>query len=1015
MISKLEVASKCTQYDEDQEFEEDQNKKEFNNVQVDNINNGEYIIENFSIPQCHPNEFVNHIEHIKDKGLLILESCKDECVFSNFQNENNSLQTKALVYKEDNNSDQIHDETLKRDLVSSVMTPSASYSSSIKSLDNCMQNISNSVNGLNNRKRQGWLKNKQVDIMSQSNPSEIRSSITSIDGVDFENDLYNNRNESSVNDSTCNDEHHISQKYICNKLGQRRVYNATRLSNALKCTNNHINGFDLQPNSPKQNQTFLSCGKNNDQQFSYFQENQIHLNKNCHQSNKEKIYNEIFSPHENIYKYECDNNSKKLELNTIDDDVCVNQSCQSNMAQLHDLINMQQDIYNSNESSKYSIDSSQSHKFQSLENFQNNIACYKHQKIIYEKTPTKYPCSHKKFVCDDDSQNLKKSFQNESKIEAEMIPHSCKSQSFDVKTYFNNVTNINPTHNPNLNIHSFLIQKDNEKHGNQNDISLESNERKVTLSMQSVHHCIRTPAETNGIDFDQRCKEFHEFNEPIHETHESHSSCKNERWSDDCSNLETNEIIRNYCPLELIDEGHLGFVSPERGMYCNPHPIQCYNERFSNEFKESSLNNYLPTLNRENNLGIMNNHRQYVEHYSNDPSTSSRIYEDQNDENVNYNNKDLNEFDTNDSNYSDNSRRSSIDQSSDNSGRSTIDRTSEDSKRSTIDHTTDNSERSIIGHSSDNSRRSTIDPQQELLEEVELRRSIILQNDLQNEAKLEPRRSIILQNDLQKEAKLEPRRFVIFQNEPPKEAKPEPRRSVVFQNEPPKEAKPEPRRSVAFQNEPPKEVQSDMKSLVNLQNVFEKEAQIETRKSIALQKELQKDAQLEIKKELLDELEDELEEKLEECENPDIQGMETSILQLLSKSEAEMKSLEIRVKAERNRGDITPKPPREMEGFKKRIEEYERIRAEKRQRLLGALSRVVNGNLRQATTCATCRFCNSDYSEDLEAIDADTLKSAIVTNNEILELIEKNELESEKLAERIHYTLTADPVLPNIN
>ena len=899
---------------------------------------------------------------------------------SNLQYKNN-LETKILVKNEDKTLNQAINEETKYCLEHISMTPSTPCLT-IDSINSHVPTITNSINSLQNRKRQEWLKNEQIDIMSQSNPSEIRSSISSIDYFDFNNDFDSNKSESSINDLTYKDKC-IPEKTICNKLDQERFCNLIGQTNSLTCTNNHVNGFEIQRNDTKLNLNSLNFEETNDQQIFYLENIQTHTNKNSSQSNIKNDHNRILSISDDIYN-EKDCNPRKLkQLKTIENDANVNPSNHLNMTQFHDRIIMQQNPCNkkSNESSKHFNISSQSHNTQFVGNFQKNGACYQHQddnssqKLSYFNTLINYPYSSTNFVHEEDLQTSKKSPQSESKIQSKTIPNFHINQSLEDINNLNDFTNINSLKNSNIDENEF-------------DVSLANSEHKVTFSMQSVH-CVRTPLQKNQIDFDQRCDGSHGFDESIHEPNES---C-NEHWSDDQNNIQIDEVQRDYYPSQMINENHIGYVNSQGGQ-CNPHPILHYPTEMINDgqlgfvdleeglqcnpsiqqyidnFKENPSNYYLPIANNENNINDINNSGQYVENYSNNPSTSNGDYQNAYDNSYeNYDEKAFNEFETNEDDFSENSRMSTLDQSSDYSKRSIIDQSSGNSRRPNVDYNSSiNNRRSTIEHPSgkrmsiiDHSRRPTIDHYNELMKKIELIRSIVLQNDLKNEANLDIKGSIV------------------------------------------------------FQNEPKEVGQKDIKILVNFQKALEKEAEIETEKSISLQKELQRDAQFEIKKQLLDELEDELEEKLEDVLHPNIEGTETSILKLLSESEAEMESLAIRVKAERNRGDISPKPHAQMEGYKKKLEEYKRIQEEKRQILWGALSRVVNGNFRQATTYATCRFCNLNYSEELEKEDTDISKIAPVTDEELYKLIEKNELESAKLANRIQYTLNADPILPDNN
>jgi hypothetical protein len=987
--SKLKVASKYTQYEGNKEFQENRNEIEPHNIQIDDKGNIKDITKTLATLQDHPCKPINSFQCAEDKGILNLDLCKNELNLTNLQYEKDFK--KQFVGEEDKTLDQDINEILENGLEHVPITPLSSYST-IDSLNSDMKIVLNPINDLQNKKRQGWLKNEQIDIMSQSNQSEIRSSTTSLDHIDFENEICNKKNESIISDSIYNDEYCIFQRDIYNKLGQERFCNEIGQINSSTFANNLVNDFELQPKNSKGNSNLLNFEENNHQQLSYCKTKQIHSNKSNDQSNKRKNHNDMFSLHDNIYD-EQEYNSKKIEQSKIiDSNAHINPSNLLNTKKIHNIIVMQQNVCNKkmNEFSKHCDVSPHGHKIHFTRNHQKNVVCCKHQDDIFSQkmhhinTPTKIPFSCMNFEYDNDSQNFENSLQKESKAHP-MIPDFHMSQFPKKLNQFNDLTNINLLNNPNVNIQSFLIQKEKEKYRNQFDGSLANNEHKVIFSMQSVR-CVHAPSQKNQIDFDQRCNGFHSLNGPIYNTNENNSNCHSEHCSDDYNNLEINEAQRIYHHPQMIDEGHLRFVDLEEGIYCNPCPIQQYEENFSNEFRNDPSNYYLPTLNDQSIKNVLDGNRQYVGYYSNDSSTFSENDHDPYNDCVNYNERNFDEFDTNENNQSDNSKASTIDHNNDKRG-SIMDYNSDNSRKSTIDYNSDNSRRStsdfskrlINDNNSNNNRQSTIEhPNDKRMSTIDHYRRSTLDPQIELTKQIELRRSVSFQNDLKTEVKNEHKKLVSFKNKPGNEA------------------------------------QNDIRESINPQKSLEKEAQFEINKSIALQTTLQSNAQLETKEDFLDELEDEFTKKLKDSLDLDLEGMETSLLELLSQSEAEMESLKVQAKGKRIRGDISPNPHAEMEGYKKRIQGYKRIREEKRRIMLGVLSGVVDGNLRQATTFKTCGFCNMDYSENLESIDTNNFNTALVTDEELHKLIKKNELESIKLAEMIQFTLNAISTLPNI-
>lgn len=179
---------------------------------------------------------------------------------------------------------------------------------------------------------------------------------------------------------------------------------------------------------------------------------------------------------------------------------------------------------------------------------------------------------------------------------------------------------------------------------------------------------------------------------------------------------------------------------------------------------------------------------------------------------------------------------------------------------------------------------------------------------------------------------------------------------------------------------------------------------VENNRKIVIREE-EKKVQLELKKKLVNELENELENGLKEGFNCHMESMEKKLFELFTKAQNETKRLVVRVKAERWRGDIPHVSPQNAKALKKRVEDYERVCKAKNSKHFGGLSMTVYGNPRQPTACSTCKFCNLKYAENLETAKCNNFKSTVASDEEITRLIEKNRLESDKLAQRICYTL----------
>jgi len=988
-----------------------------------------------------------------------------------------NFNSKIIIEKINKTLNQTMNEKFRIDLKNDSTT--SSLFSNKDSVDTYTQIVSNSINAFQNKRRQEWMRNEPIDIMSQSNPSEIRSSSPSMDSLGFNDELHDNQNKSNPNDSIYKGNDCTSNKQFCNT----------------PLTNNENFRLPSATSSTKQNSTSSNLKEINSLQCPYYKQRQVHINNNDYQLNKINNKNEILFPHDLSSKQYNSNFKRKKNVNITNH---CDSSPQFYMTPFHDFIVMQQNLCNKklNDSSNNSIFSTQDCEYYNIEKSQNIVPCFKSQhNESLQSVPWSniYPFLNPRlrYVHRDDVHTIEKLPQTKPKTRSKMIPNFCLDQSSKVKNPFHNLSNKNLSNNP--------------KFVNNIDHSLANNERKVTFSMQNVRY-VRTSTQYNQSDLNGR----QNFSEPSNQIEESYYSNANDHSQinnptnleiDDISEnnyiqennynpennytlennnniennytLDTNYTLRNsytpentYIPEsnnilennytldnnyslennynpEIID----GFERTETETFCELGSIPPYSKRFSSEITVPS-NSYVPPVHGESNLesfdttSLENNrydvpiYTEYQYNSSTNPSISSdnfqhplndstvncnrnEFYDDAIENNRNdpcaynetidyyngrnsdhlevngynnlcvynesggYNNRDSDQINDKET-YNENldlgdrdfdkyevneDNQQYYDESASCSG---SDRSVDRFEIGQVDNNLENNRRSFVSFDNDNSPKSfpATASQRSIVGTIELPEELALQEDLQ----IELIRSTDYMPELEK--------MKIGQRESTKELADSACGGLI------------------------QELQGEVEEMVL---GSERQESLTT-----LQNEMKLRSQNEIKESLRDELEDELKVGLEEVLNLDIQGMEDSIMQLLAKSEVETESLDQRVKAERNRGEISSKPPPEMEGYKKRREEHERIREEKRQKLLGSLSAMVDGNPRQPTTYSTCNFCNLEYSEGIE-IEMGDLKPTIVTNKEILELIQRNESESKSLLQRIQNTLkaSANPIVYN--